>query len=207
MLEYKAFSIRLSPWVLPSALGHLPPPLSTLSLHLSSYVSLSLSLSLSSLHLSTSPPLTSYLLLLLHTSYFIPLTSYLLLHTSYLIPLTLYLNLLSPIGPVASKRTVKSLLLLLLLLLSPPHPPRSDIPRLTEILSSIDPAVVLQKYRALHSAYRAFMWPPQYGGLAYNLTLMALGRRAAAIKGRWPLLRAAGGRLAILLGILLSSWA
>ncbi|GFR44305.1 hypothetical protein Agub_g5517 [Astrephomene gubernaculifera] len=64
---------------------------------------------------------------------------------------------------------------------------RADIPNIVHILRSVTPERMKAMRLAMANYYRAFLWDPRSGGLAYNYTVLALERRLHGVWGRlWP---------------------
>ncbi|KAG2502219.1 hypothetical protein HYH03_000705 [Edaphochlamys debaryana] len=58
-----------------------------------------------------------------------------------------------------------------------------DLPRLVDTLRAIPDSDILQLMRENARVYRAFLWQPEIGGLAYNYTVASLKRRLSHLRG------------------------
>ncbi|KAG2439616.1 hypothetical protein HXX76_004968 [Chlamydomonas incerta] len=60
---------------------------------------------------------------------------------------------------------------------------KAELPRLVELLRAVPAEDVAALMREGARVYRAFVWQPELGGLAYNYTLASLRRRLSHIRG------------------------
>ncbi|GFR42337.1 hypothetical protein Agub_g3245, partial [Astrephomene gubernaculifera] len=60
---------------------------------------------------------------------------------------------------------------------------KADIPRIVEILRAVPQEDVLRMMKENVRVYRAFIWQPELGGLAYNYTIASLRRRLSYVRG------------------------
>lgn len=60
---------------------------------------------------------------------------------------------------------------------------KRELPRLVSLLRAIPDEDVARLMRESNAVYRAFLWQPELGGLAYNYTIASLRRRLSHIRG------------------------
>ncbi|EFJ53243.1 acetylglucosaminyltransferase [Volvox carteri f. nagariensis] len=60
---------------------------------------------------------------------------------------------------------------------------KAELPRLVEILRAVPEPDLLRMIKENSRVYRAFLWQPELGGLAYNITIASLRRRLSHVRG------------------------